>query len=56
MARKMSIHYAAENVEEKMAIAEKAKKFLDDGRSIFLDAGSTMMYFSRLILTITILF
>ncbi|HZK28361.1 MAG TPA: DeoR/GlpR family DNA-binding transcription regulator [Thermoclostridium sp.] len=40
---------AAENVEEKMEIAEKAKKYLDEGRSIFLDAGSTIMYFSRLI-------
>lgn len=40
---------AAENVEEKMNIAQKAKDFLDNGRSIFLDAGSTMMYFSRLI-------
>lgn len=40
---------AAENVEEKMLIAEKAKEFLDNGRSIYLDAGSTIMYFSRLI-------
>jgi DeoR/GlpR family transcriptional regulator of sugar metabolism len=40
---------AAENVEEKMLIAEKAVKFLDSGRSIYLDAGSTIMYFSRLI-------
>ena len=40
---------AAVNVDEKMLIAEKALKFLDSGRSIYLDAGSTIMYFSRLI-------
>jgi len=40
---------AAENVDEKMLIAEKAVQFLDRGRSIYLDAGSTIMYFSRLI-------
>ncbi|HEY8421787.1 MAG TPA: DeoR/GlpR family DNA-binding transcription regulator [Thermoclostridium sp.] len=40
---------AAENVDEKMLIAEKAIQFLDRGRSIYLDAGSTIMYFSRLI-------
>lgn len=40
---------ASENVEAKMSIAEKAIKFLDNGRAIYLDAGSTIMYFARLI-------
>lgn len=39
----------AENVEEKMSIAQKALAFLDNGRSIYLDAGSTMMYLAKLI-------
>ena len=40
---------AVENVEAKMSIAQKALGFLDNGRSIYLDAGSTMMYLAKLI-------
>lgn len=40
---------AVENVEAKMNIAQKALAFLDNGRSIYLDAGSTMMYLAKLI-------
>lgn len=40
---------AAENVEAKMIIAQKALAFLDNGRSIYLDAGSTMTYFAKMI-------
>ena len=40
---------AAENVDSKMHIAQKALTFLDNGRSIYLDAGSTMMYLAKLI-------
>lgn len=40
---------AGENVEAKISIAQKALSFLDNGRSIYVDAGSTMMHFSRLI-------
>lgn len=40
---------ALENVEAKISIAQKAMAFLDNGRSIYLDAGSTIMQLSRLI-------
>jgi DeoR/GlpR family transcriptional regulator of sugar metabolism len=40
---------AAENVESKMGIAQKSLEFLDNGRSIYLDAGSTIMYLARII-------
>jgi len=40
---------AAENVEAKVSIAQKAVPFLDHGRSIYVDAGSTMMCLARLI-------
>lgn len=40
---------AAENVDAKMSIAQKAVPFLDNGRSIYVDAGSTMMCLARLI-------
>ena len=40
---------AAENVEAKMSIAQKSLTFLDNGRSIFIDAGSTMMFLAKLI-------
>lgn len=40
---------AAENVEAKMSIAQKATEYLDNGRSIFLDAGSTIMCLAKLI-------
>ena len=39
---------AVENVDAKMNIAQKALCFLDYGRSIYLDAGSTMMYLAKL--------
>ncbi|HAA25326.1 MAG TPA: DeoR/GlpR transcriptional regulator [Ruminiclostridium sp.] len=38
---------AAENTEAKMNIAEKAMKYLDSGRSLYLDAGSTIMCLAR---------
>lgn len=40
---------AAENVDAKMNIAQKALSFLDNGRSIYLDAGSTMMCLAKMI-------
>jgi len=40
---------AAENVDAKMNIAQKALSFLDNGRSIYLDAGSTMMFLAKMI-------
>lgn len=40
---------AMENVESKTSIAQKALSFLDNGRSIYLDAGSTVMYLAKLI-------
>jgi DeoR/GlpR family transcriptional regulator of sugar metabolism len=38
---------AAENTEAKMSIAKKAMKYLDNGRSLYLDAGSTIMYLAK---------
>lgn len=38
---------AQENVEQKLTIARKAQRFIELGRSIYIDSGSTMMYFSR---------
>ncbi len=40
---------AAENVESKINIAHKALGFLDNGRSIYLDSGSTIMCLAKLI-------
>ena len=40
---------AAENVEAKMKIAEKAVHMVEKGRSVFFDAGSTLMCLARLI-------
>lgn len=40
---------AAENVEAKMKIAEKAVKMVEKGRSIYFDAGSTLMCLARII-------
>jgi DeoR/GlpR family transcriptional regulator of sugar metabolism len=36
-----------ENVAQKYAIAKKAQQFIERGRSIYLDAGTTMMLFTR---------
>lgn len=38
---------ALENVAEKFAIANKALQFIERGRSIYIDAGTTMMLFAR---------
>ena len=40
-------HRAAENTEAKMNIAKKAMKYLDNGRSLYLDAGSTTMCLAK---------
>lgn len=40
---------AAENVEAKMKIAEKAVSMVESGRSIYFDAGSTIMYLARIL-------
>ena len=40
---------AAENVEAKMKIAEKAVTLVEKGRSIYFDAGSTVMYLAKLL-------
>ncbi|MDD4494198.1 MAG: DeoR/GlpR family DNA-binding transcription regulator [Eubacteriales bacterium] len=40
---------AAENVEAKMTIAEKALRLMEPGRSIYLDAGSTIMCLARMV-------
>ncbi|MFA7673258.1 MAG: DeoR/GlpR family DNA-binding transcription regulator [Clostridia bacterium] len=39
----------AENVDMKAAIAQKARHFVEKGRSIYLDAGSTVMCLSKLL-------
>ena len=38
---------ALENVAEKYVIAKKALQFIERGRSIYVDAGTTMMLFTR---------
>lgn len=38
---------ATECVDEKCQIAQKALKYIEPGRSIFIDAGSTMMQFVK---------
>lgn len=38
---------ASENVEAKMKIAEKAAVYIEKGRSVYLDAGSTIMSLVR---------
>ena len=38
---------AAENIESKMAIAAKAVKMVEKGRSVYFDAGSTIMCLAR---------
>lgn len=38
-----------ENVEAKMSISSKALKFMEEGRSIYLDAGSTTMCLAKMI-------
>lgn len=40
---------AAENVEAKMKIAEKAVSMVEKGRSIYFDAGSTIMWLAKLL-------
>ena len=40
---------ASENTEAKIKIAEKASGFLEKGRSMYFDAGSTVMCLSRII-------
>ena len=40
---------ASESVFEKNTIAKKAIKLINEGRSIFLDSGTTTMYLSQLI-------
>ena len=40
---------AAENVEAKMKIAEKAVPMVEKGRSIYFDAGSTVMCLARIL-------
>jgi DeoR/GlpR family transcriptional regulator of sugar metabolism len=40
---------AAENVEAKIKIAEKALGLLEKGRSIYFDAGSTLMCLAKLV-------
>lgn len=37
----------SENTEAKMIIAEKATKFVTAGRSLYVDAGTTGMYFAQ---------
>ncbi|MDL2236658.1 DeoR/GlpR family DNA-binding transcription regulator [Christensenellaceae bacterium OttesenSCG-928-K19] len=36
-----------ENVAQKFAIAKKAQQFIERGRSIYIDSGTTMMLFTR---------
>jgi len=36
-----------ENVAQKYVIAKKAQRFIERGRSIYLDSGTTMMLFTR---------
>lgn len=36
-----------ENVPQKFAIAKKAQQFIERGRSIYVDSGTTMMLFAR---------
>ena len=36
-----------ENIAQKYAIAKKAQQFIERGRSIYLDSGTTMMLFTR---------
>ncbi len=38
---------ALENVAQKYIIAKKAQQFIERGRSIYIDAGTTMMLFTR---------
>lgn len=38
---------ATENIEAKMRIAQKALSFVDRGRSIYFDAGSTIMFLAK---------
>ncbi|MDD3766817.1 MAG: DeoR/GlpR family DNA-binding transcription regulator [Eubacteriales bacterium] len=38
-----------ENTSEKNLIAKKALEFLEEGRSIFLDSGTTIMYLAQLL-------
>jgi DeoR/GlpR family transcriptional regulator of sugar metabolism len=38
---------ASENVEAKIEISKKALKFVEKGRSIYFDSGSTMMYLAE---------
>lgn len=38
---------ALENVAQKYLIAKKAQQFIERGRSIYVDAGTTMMLFAR---------
>lgn len=40
---------AGENIESKMAIAEKAVGLVEQGRSIYFDAGSTVMCLSKVL-------
>ncbi|MDD3840006.1 MAG: DeoR/GlpR family DNA-binding transcription regulator [Clostridia bacterium] len=36
-----------ENIEQKNEIAQKAVGFIEEGRSLFLDAGTTLMYLAQ---------
>lgn len=38
---------AKENTNEKLAIAQKAVEYIERGRSIFVDSGTTMMFFAQ---------
>lgn len=40
---------ASENIEAKLKIAEKAAALVEEGRSIYFDAGSTIMCLARLL-------
>ncbi|OQB13265.1 MAG: HTH-type transcriptional repressor GlcR [Firmicutes bacterium ADurb.Bin193] len=40
---------SSENTAEKYAIAKKALEYVEEGRSIFIDSGTTVMYLARLI-------
>lgn len=40
---------ASENIEAKYKIAEKALKFTESGRSLYFDAGSTIMCLSKIL-------
>ncbi|MCX7711503.1 MAG: DeoR/GlpR family DNA-binding transcription regulator [Clostridia bacterium] len=40
---------AAESIEAKLRISEKALPFVEPGRSIYFDAGSTIMFLSRIL-------